>query len=126
MIDSKFDWKNLHRKMNSLHNQIQDGHEIAAATNNVKLAHKMKEFDLQFNYVNSLREEHEANPTYMIQYVEKSILAIFSLYQIYKIVQYYKISTPAQNVNNLIKNKGGRNVATKVKKPPQKSTIGKR
>ena len=71
-------------------------------------------------------EELKTDPSFFIINVEQSILAIFSLFHIFKIVEYYKFSTPAQNVNNLFKNKGGRNITTKVKKPPQKSTIGKR
>ena len=124
MLDSKFDMDIIHRKRNTLHNQIQEQNQI------VELADKMKKFDHKLGYIDSLIEDYEANTTLfiinMIAYFESSILVTISLYQLYKIAQYYKISTPAQNVNNMFKNKGGRNVTTREKKPPQKSTIGKR
>ena len=126
ILNSKFVWDILYRQINFLHNSIQESNEIVAARNIVELADKMKEFDHRLEYIDSLVKKLEANPSFFIVNIEKSILAIFSFVHIYKIICYYKISTPAQNVNNLFKNKGGRNVTFNVKKQPQKSTIGKR
>ena len=66
----------------------------------------------------------------IIMIFDKIFTAIFGILMIYNLLQYYKISSPEQNVNNLLKNKVGKNFTSKVKnqrhRQPQKSTIGKR
>ena len=97
----------------TFHNLIKSNKKLANHLTELKLL-KQKLITRPFNY--------------LIVIFEKFCTAIFGILIIYNILQYYKISSPEQNVNNILKNKKiGRTITSKLKmKQPQKTTIGKR
>ena len=71
---------------------------------------------------------YNPRPSHWIVIFEKFCTAIFGILIIYNILQYYKMSSPEQNVNNFFRNKKiGKTITSKLKvRQPQKNTIGKR
>ena len=71
---------------------------------------------------------YNTRPFLWIVIFEKFCTAIFGIVIIYNILQYYKMSSPEQNVNNFFRNKKiGKTITSKLKvRQPQKNMIGKR